>query len=440
MSSARQDIMAAKMRCPLSVLSFMLLFTAARSTSPQPHLKPRLDHMPLGLPNLPPGLFITYTGVLTGSFQLNSSNLPFDAAQCAAGSGTYFFTDTANSTVRIGMNPPSIDLNPMFFMIHQGVPTLPPPDPEQTALPTPTQAPTEPANPITWTPPFTVGRPTVMPIPIFSAVPRAFHLESGSLDIRQEAADPVLPPGTARSGGFKNLLFASLYTICSQDSRPCGTIRTMDESGATYNPLRILDLTSPGLLRATTTSEADGEASYTLRGDQSSWVGNDTIEWSGLEFSPPANYTSTTDPPEPEVCTAYRYPPLVWNATTPFTYDLTFSNDSATLSLVLSAPLGTATLRLAGARIVDGMAGPVVDASADAIQVGAGAGGAPRWSFVNGTGFHFDGVTAVANTSVEDGGLFNGQNGLGSGAATLWAGWAGWYSVAFAFVFTVLLM
>lgn len=432
--------MATRARTPLSFLSFMLLFTAARSTSPQPHLNPRLDHMPLGLPNLPPGLFITYTGVLAGSFQLNSSNVPFDAAQCAAGSGTYFFTDTANSTMRIGMNPPSIDPNPVFFMIQQGVATLSPPDPEQTASPIPTQAPTEPASPITWSPSFTLGRPTVMPIPIFSAVPRAFHPESGTLDVRQEAADPVLPPGTARSGGFKNLLFASLYTICTQNSRPCGTIRTMDEGEATYNPLRILDLTSPGLLRATTTSEADGDASYALRGDQSTWVGNDTIEWSGLEFSPPANYTSTTDPSEPEACTAYRYPPLVWNATTPFTYDLTFSNTSATLSLVLTAPLGTATLRLAGARMVDGMAGPVADASADAIQVGTGAGGTPRWSFVNGTGFHFDGVAAVANASVEDGGLFNGQNGLGSGATIVWAGWGGWFSVAFAFAFIVLLM
>lgn len=214
----------------------------------------------------------------------------------------------------------------------------------------------------------------------------------------------------------------------------------MDEGGATYNPLRILDLTSPGLLRATTTSEADGDASYTLRGDQSTWIGNDTIEWSGLEFYPPSNYTSATDPPEPEACTAYRYPPLVWNATTPFTYDLTFSNESATLLLVLSSPLGTATLRLVGTRVADGMDGHVADASTDAIQVGTGAGGAPRWSFVNGTGFHFDGVTAVANDSVEDGGLFNGQNGLGSGAAIVWAGWGGWVPVAVAFAFAVLLM
>lgn len=279
----------------------------------------------------------------------------------------------------------------------------------------------------------------MLPIPIFSAVPRALHRESGTLDIRQEAADPVLPPGTTSSGGFKNLLFASLYTICTQDSRPCGMIRTADESEAAYNPLRMLDLTSPGLLSATA-SGADAGASYTLRGDQSTWVGNDTIEWSGLEFSPPANYTSTSDPAEPEACTAYRYPPLVWNTTTPFTYELTFSNTSVTVSLVLSAPLGTATLRLEGARIVGSMDGRVADDSADAIQVGAGAGGVPRWSFTNGTGFHFDGLVPVANGSVADGGLFNGQNGLSSGAAVVWAGWSGWVSVSVAFVFAVLLM
>lgn len=430
------DVMTAKAGRPLSILSFILLFTAAHSTSPQPHLDPR--HMAVGLPNLPPGLFITYTGVLTGSFQLNSSQLPFDAAQCAGGSGTYFFDDTENSTVRLGLNPPSVDTNPIFFMVQQGGPTLPPlgPGPE-TASPTTTQAPTEPARPMTWTPSFTLGSPTVMPIPIFSAVPGAAHPDSRAFSIRQEAADPILPPGSTGtgSGGFKNLLFASLYTICTQDSRPCGMIRTVDRGTETYSPLRMLDLTSPGLLGAITASEADGAALYTLRGDQSTWIGNETIEWSGLEFSQPANYTSASDPPEPEACMAYRYPPLVWNATTPFTYDLTFSNTSATISLVLTAPLGTATLRLEAARIVDGMGSP-----AEAIQIGAGAGGAPRWSFVNGTGFHFDGVTPVANASVADGGLFNGQNGLGSDARVVLAGWGGWSSTAVALVLIALLM
>lgn len=403
--------------------------------------------MPLGLPNLPPGLFITYTGVLTGSLQLDSSQLPFDAAECAGGSGIYFFNDTENSTLRVGINPPSIDPNPIYFMVQQGGPTLPPlgPGPE-TASPTPTQAPTEPASPMTWTPSFALGRPTVLPIPIFSAAPRAFHPESETVgDTRQEAADPVLPPGTTGGpGGFKNLLFASLYTICTQDSQPCGmTFRTASPQGdETYTPLRMLDLTPPGLLSATTTtaSGTDTAASYTLRGDQSTWLGNETtIEWSGLEFSPPANYTTTTstgETPEPEACTTYRYPPLVWNASTPFTYDLIFSNTSATLSLVLTAPLlGTATLRLEAARAA-------VDIPVElAIQVGAGAGGVPRWSFVNGTGFHFDGVTPVANASVEDGGLFNGQNGLGSGAAAVaWAGWGGWVSVGTALVFAVLML
>lgn len=428
------DRMTAKAGRPLSVVFFTLLFTTAQSTSLEPHLDPR--HLALGLLNLPPGLFITYTGVLTGSFQLNTSQLPFDA-QCAGGSGTYFFGDTENSTVRVGLNPPSVDTNPIFFMVQQGGPTLPPlgPGGPETAAPTPTQAPTEPAIPMTWTPSFTLGRPTVMPIPIFSAVPRALYPDSVALDIRQEAADPVLPPGSNSFGGFKNLLFASLYAICRQDSRPCGMIRMADQGTETYNPLRMLDLTSPGLLGATTGSEANGAASYTLRGDQSTWIGNETIEWSGLEFSPPANYTSTSDPPEPEACTAYRYPPLVWNATTPFTYDITFSNTSATIALVLTAPLATATLRLEAARTMDGMETP-----ANAIQVGDGAGGLPRWSFVNGTGFHFDGVTPVANASVADGGLFNGQNGLGSDAGVVLAGWGSWFSAAVAAVFTALLM
>lgn len=436
--------MVAKAGSPRFVLIFPLLFTAALSSSFQPHIHPRLDHTPLGLPNLPPGLFITYTGALTGSFQLDSSNFPFDAKQCAGGSGTYFFTDTANSTVRIGVNPPSIDPNPIFFMIQQGGAALPPPitGPE-TGLPTPTQAPTSPtppdATPMTWTPSFDLSRLTVMPVPIFSPAPKAFHAAApGGLDKRQAAADPVLPPGATRSGGVENLLFASLYTICTQDSRPCGTIRRADQDAPTYDALRMLDLTSPGLL-ATTDNDNDG--SFTLRGDQSTWAGNDTIEWSGLEFSPPDNYTTTTaDPPEPEACTAYRYPPLVWNATTRFTYDLVFSNESATLSLVLSAPLGTVTLRLAGARMTGGPADGGGAAAVGAIQVGSGAGGAPRWSFVNGTGFHFDGVTPVANDSVADGGLFNGQNGLGSGAAGAWAGWSGGVSLAVAIVFAALLL
>lgn len=437
MNSARPDIMIARAGSPVFVLVFPLLFTAALSSPFQPHLRPRLDHTPLGLPNLPPGLFITYTGVLTGSFQLDPSNFPFDATQCAGGSGAYFFNDTANSTVRIGVNPPSIDPNPIFFMIQQGGPALPPPEPgPETGSPTPTPpaSPTPPdATPLTWTPSFDLSRPTVMPVPIFSAAPRAFHAAPGSLDNRQAAADPVVPPGAARSGGVKNLLFASLYTICTQDSRPCGTIRKADQDAPTYNALRMLDLTSP------TTSDADGGASYTLRGDQSTWAGNDTIEWSGLEFSPPANYTTTTDPPEPEACTAYRYPPLVWNATTPFTYDLVFSNASATLSLVLTAPLGTLRLRLAGARGADGPDGGA-DAGVEAVQVGDGAGDSPRWSFVNGTGFHFEGVTPVANTSVADGGLFNGQNGLGSGAAGAWAGWSSGIVVAIAAGFAALLL
>lgn len=218
-------------------------------------------------------------------------------------------------------------------------------------------------------------------------------------------------------------------------------IRKADQDAPTYDALRMLDLTSSGLLSTTTaTSGGDDDASYTLRGDQSTWAGNDTIEWSGLEFSPPDNYTTTSDPPEPEACTAYRYPPLVWNATTPFTYDLVFSNASATLSLVLTTPLGTVTLRLAGARVTDDLVGEGGAAAVGAIEVGSGAGGAPRWSFVNGTGFHFDGVTPVANDSVTDGGLFNGQNGLGSGAAGLWAGWSGGVSLAVAIVFAALLL
>ncbi|KAG8163515.1 hypothetical protein KVR01_006812 [Diaporthe batatas] len=434
MSSAMPQTMTAKAGRRWSVFTFILLFTAAHSTSSQPHFDAR--HMSLGLPNLPPGLFITYTGVLTGSFQLDTSQLDFDAAQCAGGSGTYFFEDTENSTLRVGLNPPSVDANPIFFMVQQGGPTLPPPGPGPvTASPTPTQAPTEPARPMTWTPSFTLGRPTVMPIPIFSAVPRALHPDPGALDIRQEAEDPVLPPGLTGSRGFKNLLFASLYTICTHDSLPCGMIRAVGQGTEMYDPMRMLDLTPPGLLGAATAPEANGAASYTLRGDQSTWMGNETIEWSGLEFSPPANYTPASDPPEPEACTAHRWPPLVWNATTPFTYDLTFSNTSATISLVLTAPLGTATLRLEAARALDDMGGP-----AEAIQVGAGAGGAPRWSFVNGTGFHFDGATPVANASVADGGLFNGQDGLGSGAGVVLARWGGWFPAAVAVVFTALLI
>lgn len=450
MNSPRPDIMIAKAGSPMFVLVFPLLFTAALSSLLQPQLLPRLDHMPLGLPNVPPGLFITYTGVLTGSFELNSSNLPFDATQCAGGSGTYFFNDTANSTVRIGVNPPSVDPNPIFFMIQQGGPELPPPVPgPESGSPTPTEPPAGPssptppdANPLTWTPSLDLSRPTVMPIPIFSAVPRALHATPGDLDKRQAATDPVLPPGASRSGGIQNLLFASLYTICTQDSRPCGTIRREDQDAPTYNALRMLDLTSSDLLTTASTSDSDGGASYALRGDQSTWAGNDTIEWSGLEFSPPDNYTTTTtDSPEPEACTAYRYPPLVWNATTPFTYDLVFSNASATLSLVLTAPLGTMTMRLAGSRVTDGLVDEGGGAGAvDAIQVGAGAGGAPRWSFVNGTGFHFDGVTPVANDSVAGGGLFNGQNGLGSGAVGAWTGWGGGVVVAVAAGFAALLL
>lgn len=431
----------------LFALVLSLLFTTALSSSFQPHIHPRLDHTPLGLPNLPPGLFITYTGVLTGSFQLDSSNFPFDATQCAGGSGTYFFTDTANSTVRIGVNPPSIDPNPIFFMIQQGgLAVLPPVPGPETGLPTLTQAPTGPsspappdATPLTWTPSFDLSRPTVMPVPIFSPAPRAFHAAApGSLDTRQAAADPVIPPGATRSGGVENLLFASLYTICTEDSRPCGMIRKADQDAPTYDALRMLDLTSSGLLSTTTApSGGDDDASYTLRGDQSTWAGNDTIEWSGLEFSPPDNYTS---PSETEACMAYRYPPLVWNATTPFTYDLVFSNASATLSLVLTTPLGTVTLRLAGSRVTDDLVGEGGAAAVGAIEVGSGAGGAPRWSFVNGTGFHFDGVTPVANDSVTDGGLFNGQNGLGSGAAGAWAGWSGGVSLAVAIVFAALLL
>lgn len=444
--------MIVKAGVPMSVLTLPLLFTSALSSPFQSSLQPRLDHIPLGLPNLPPGLFITYTGVLTGSFELDSSKFPFDARQCGGGNGTYFFTDTANSTVRIGLNSPSIDANPVFFMIQQGGPALPPPVPgPETGLPIPTQAPTGAASPtppdassLTWTPSFDLSRPTVMPVPIFSVAPRAIHAEPGDLDNRQAATDPVLPPGTARSGGITNLLFASLYTICTQDSRPCGTIRTADQDAPTYNALRMLDLTSKGLLTATaTTSDDDGGASYTLRGDQSTWAGNDTIEWSGLEFSPPDNYTTASDPPEPEECTAFRYPPLVWNATTPFTYDVVFSNSSATLSLVLTAPLGKMTLRVAGARVTDGAMGEGGGSAAavDAIQVGPGAGGAPRWSFVNGTGFHFDGVTPVANASAGGGGLLSGQNGLGSGAAgAQWAGWGGGVSLAVAVVFAALLL
>ncbi|KAK2598232.1 hypothetical protein N8I77_011657 [Diaporthe amygdali] len=430
MSFAMLEIATAKTGSRLSVLA--LLFTRVLSSSSHSHLNPRVDHLPLGLPDLPPGLFITYTGVLSGSLQLNSSNFPFDSTKCAAGSGTYFFADTANSTVRVGVNPPSIDPNPLFFMIQQGEPALLPPVPGSgTEIPTPTTPPLGPDSPTPLeptAPSFTFANPTVQPVPIFSSRPRALLAAPGGLDVSQVMSDPLLPPSSTGSGGIQNLLFASIYTICTRDSRPCGMIRTTDQGTATYNTLEMLNLTDPDLLSTTASFDDDSGPSYTVRGDQATWASNDTIDWSGLEFFPPSNYTA-----EPEACTAYRYPPLVWNATTPFTYALRFANASATLSLVLAAPLGTVTLEFAGARAAG------LDA-ADVLQVGRGAGGAPRWSFVNGTGFHFDGVTAVANDSVEGGGLFNGEDGLGSGAAGVgtWAGWGG--GVALAAFFAALLL
>lgn len=444
MSSARPDIVNAQAGSRLSILIFPLLLTAAISSPSHSRLQSRLDHIPLGLPNLPPGLFITYTGVLRGSFQLNSSSFPFDVTQCASGSGTYFFTDTANSTVRIGINPPSIDPNPLFFMIQQNEQALLRPAPEPaTDAPTPT-----------WSASFTFGTPTVAPILIFSAQPWASHAAAapvGPENNGQAAADPVLPPGTTRPGGIKNLLFASMYTLCTQDSRPCGTFHTTEHGTATLDAQRMLDLTSSGLL-TDDGGGGGGEPSYTLRGDESTWASNDTVAWSGLEFSPPENYTTdNNENAEPEACAAYHYPPLVWNATTSFTYALRFANASATLSLVLTAPLGTVTLGFAGARVVaaaapaglaataapDENAGRGGSAAAE-VQVGRGAGGEPGWSYVNGSGFHFDGLVVVADDPVAGGGLYSGQGGLGSGAAAsvvevaVWAsaGWGGGVVVA----------
>ncbi|KAI3394610.1 hypothetical protein diail_2533 [Diaporthe ilicicola] len=441
MSSARPDIMIAKAGCRSSIFIFPLLFTSALSSPSHSRHQPRLDHIPLGLPDLPPGLFITYTGVLTGSFRLEPSGFPFDATQCGGGSGTYFFTDTANSTVRVGINPPSIDPNPLFFMIQQDEQALPLPLPVPVPEPvTDTPRPTLPS--------ITFATPIVLPIPIFSPDPRDVHAVHEPPATRQAAADPVLPPGTARTGGFQNLLFASLYTLCTRDSRPCGIMRTADQGTESYDAHRVLDLTGSGLLTKTTASGGDGDEngpSYTLRGDQSTWASSDTIGWSGLEFSPPENYTTATNnPAEPAECAAYRYPPLVWNSSTPFTYALRFSNASATLSLVLTAPLGTVTLGFAGARValVDAGGGgggggaANVNATATAIQVESGDGDAPRWSFVNGSDFHFVGVTAVANDSAAGGGLSSAQGGLGSGAdagvveAAAWASWGSGFGVA----------
>lgn len=372
-------------------------------------------------PGFPPAQFITYTGTLGGSFVQNT--LDYDSLASCGDGGTYYFPLEPYTTLCIGVNPPSIDDNPLFFMLQKtGSASNEDPAPAPTATSTGTDM-------------MTIQTDTVVPSTTTTAregtAPRQYTTQGE--DPTATAASPkrsaaprhglAVRPADG-TDAITNLLFSSMYWVCMRGAHRCDTVRidpsVPDASPPWYMSAPQLRVAAPGL------HSDDTGAYYSLSGDESSFASNGTVEWNRFSLEPPSNYTA---------CTAdgfTRYPPFAWNATTPFGYAVNFTNATASMELALTAPMGSVVLSFEGARVDSGNEGeglPAI-ALADATQDEAD-GGPPHFTFVNGSDFHFEGIAAVANTSGK-------EMGQGSGAAR--TDWTIVGSMVLAVVFATLLL
>ncbi|KAL8684887.1 MAG: hypothetical protein Q9218_008085, partial [Villophora microphyllina] len=134
--------------------------------------------------------------------------------------------------------------------------------------------------------------------------------------------------------------FASTYYVCQKDSHECGTV----EVNPYFVGAQPLDLSKASTERM----QIGNETGYRVQGDEKTWVSNGTSEPSfhfGEAHTLYSNAPATTCLKQPDK--------FVWNVTTPFNYTLSFSNTSASATLILVSPRGTVRMQINGTRVDD---------------------------------------------------------------------------------------
>ncbi|KAF8060246.1 hypothetical protein FPV67DRAFT_1453361 [Lyophyllum atratum] len=136
-----------------------------------------------------------------------------------------------------------------------------------------------------------------------------------------------------------NLEFTTAAYVCRKYGQPCGDVEFMPFY---FLPVEMVNLKDAKVERVT----VGAETGYRVRGDEKTWVGNGTVN-DDLEVTIPLMLQSRMS-----VRAAYiiRGNALLRNSSIPFTYDMTFSNTTASATFFLNAPYGALTLQFSGDR------------------------------------------------------------------------------------------
>ncbi|GLB38017.1 putative CTD kinase subunit gamma CTK3 C-terminus [Lyophyllum shimeji] len=164
-----------------------------------------------------------------------------------------------------------------------------------------------------------------------------------------------------------NLQFTTAALLCRKDGRPCSSFESWPYY---FAGVEMVNLNEARVERVTVGTETG----YTVTGDEKTWVSNDTIS-NRVDIARPRNYTFQ------DGCLDQRT--FLWNSSTPFTYNVTFSNATASATFTLSTSGGNLTLQFAGDRSDTRL--PV----SPAIELNASDPTKPTFTYANGTAFSF---------------------------------------------------
>ncbi|GLB33159.1 hypothetical protein LshimejAT787_0100440 [Lyophyllum shimeji] len=131
-----------------------------------------------------------------------------------------------------------------------------------------------------------------------------------------------------------NLEFTTAAYVCMKYDQPCGVVEFMPYW---FLPVEMVNLTDTKVERVS----VGAETGYRVRGDEKTWVGDGTVI-NDLEVRIPGEDTWQ------EGCMGSLH--YTWNSSIPFTYDMTFSNTTASATFFLNAPYGALTLQFSGDR------------------------------------------------------------------------------------------
>ncbi|KAF8055169.1 hypothetical protein FPV67DRAFT_1745338 [Lyophyllum atratum] len=131
-----------------------------------------------------------------------------------------------------------------------------------------------------------------------------------------------------------NLEFTTAAYVCRKYGQPCRSVEFMPFY---HLPVEMVNLKNAKVERVT----VGAETGYRVRGDEKTWVGNGTVN-DDLEVTIPLGVT------EQDECMGSLH--YTWNSSIPFTYDMRFSNTTASATFFLNAPYGALTLQFSGDR------------------------------------------------------------------------------------------